>query len=439
MPYLPSGPQDTVAAAHRSTKHLRETLQPTKGLSRVDTRRLVSGRIHTRMAGIWKVIASGLLLPLSLTLLGQRAEGQGNGRGKEISGGGNFYLGQDRDIWRPLTQTTVNLSEIRSIKSIFQLRTFDPEGTIFYGDTKGGEDWFVLSLKDGFPLMQISKEGMLLSVAGGPKLNDGKWHTMEVSNQGKFVILEVDSTQQLTVGLQPKFEEEVPLGKLRLALGGILINKDQMIVKFKPQMDGCVREGNWLNLTVLWETEADELWPCHENIKPGSYFPGKGFAIFNASVFPTETDQGVNIEFWGDFSEIEGTICSIKNPGQHPFFSLVANKSTKEVTLTCFGVDKISIKPTSKRLMITFQMDAVMVHLDGGGTDKIPVSLESHPDYSDTWRVGSLSIGGLLGEDGTGSQFMTGCLEKIQIQGKDLDMNLAAGEMSIYSHSCPAY
>lgn len=46
-------------------------------------------------------------------------------------------------------------------------------------------------------------------------------------------------------------------------------------------------------------------------------------------VFPTETDQGVNIEFWGDFSEIEGTICSIKNPGQHPFFSLVANKSTK--------------------------------------------------------------------------------------------------------------
>lgn len=82
MPYLPSGPQDTVAAAHRSTKHLRETLQPTKGLSRVDTRRLVSGRIHTRMAGIWKVIASGLLLPLSLTLLGQRAEGQGNGRGK---------------------------------------------------------------------------------------------------------------------------------------------------------------------------------------------------------------------------------------------------------------------------------------------------------------------------------------------------------------------
>uniref|UniRef100_A0A8C6TGY3 Laminin G domain-containing protein n=1 Tax=Neogobius melanostomus TaxID=47308 RepID=A0A8C6TGY3_9GOBI len=64
-----------------------------------------------------------------------------------------------------------------SIKSVFQLRTFDPEGAVFYGDTKSGQDWFVLGLKDGFPLMQIHREDMLMSVTGGPKLNDGKWHT----------------------------------------------------------------------------------------------------------------------------------------------------------------------------------------------------------------------------------------------------------------------
>lgn len=49
---------------------------------------------------------------------------------------------------------------------------------IFYGDTKNGDDWFVLSLKDGIPLMQISKGDVLVSVAGGPKLDDGKWHTV---------------------------------------------------------------------------------------------------------------------------------------------------------------------------------------------------------------------------------------------------------------------
>ena len=65
-----------------------------------------------------------------------------------------------------------------SIKSSFQFRTFDPEGAIFYGDTKHGNDWFMLSLKDGIPLMQISRDDVLVSVAGGPKLNNGKWHTV---------------------------------------------------------------------------------------------------------------------------------------------------------------------------------------------------------------------------------------------------------------------
>ena len=48
-------------------------------------------------------------------------------------------------------------------------------------------------------------------------------------------------------------------------------------------MDGCVREGSWLNLNSPWEMEAGELWPCHENIQPGSYFPGSGVAIFETS------------------------------------------------------------------------------------------------------------------------------------------------------------
>lgn len=384
------------------------------------------------MVWIWKTIAGALLLTLGLTILG--AKGQGNGRDKkEVSGGGVFYLGQDRDIWRPLIQTVVNISEITSIRSVFQLRTFDPEGAVFYGDTKSGEDWYVLALKEGFPLMQICKEGMLLSVTGGPKLNDGKWHTLEVSNQGKFVILVVDGTQPLIAGLQPKMKEEALAGALRLALGGILINTEKMLVPFKPQMDGCVRAGTWLNLSMPWRTEEDEMWPCLENIKPGSYFPGKGFVVFNTSVLPTQTEQEMSIEFWGDFNEMDGTICSIKNPGQEPLLSLVADKST-QVTLT-FGADKIHIKQAFRRMKITFQTEVLIVHLDGSETVRLAVT---DPEYSDMWTVGSLSIGGLLGEDGAGTQFLTGCLEMIQIQGKNLDMNCAVKEMSVYSHSCPA-
>lgn len=42
-------------------------------------------------------------------------------------------------------------------------------------------------------------------------------------------------------------------------------------------------------------------------------------------------------------------------------------------------------------------------------------------------------------DDDVGSQFLTGCLEKIQVQGKDLDLDLArVKHVSVSSHSCPA-
>lgn len=130
---------------------------------------------------------------------------------KRVLGDATMFLGQERENWRPLIHTTVNLTDIsrwesklkpfinaaplsarvrdfflvsRSIKSSFQLRTFDPEGVIFYGDTKKGRDWFVLALKDGIPLMQIYRAGMYVSVAGGTKLSDGEWHTVRSHWQG---------------------------------------------------------------------------------------------------------------------------------------------------------------------------------------------------------------------------------------------------------------
>ncbi|XP_050931478.1 sex hormone-binding globulin isoform X2 [Lates calcarifer] len=386
-------------------------------------------------------VADGLLLALSLALLGWGAEGQGNGRAgvfqKEVSGSTTINLGQDRDIWRPLIHTTVNLSEITSIKSTFQLRTFDPEGVIFYGDTKNGDDWFVLSLKDGIPLMQISKGDVLVSVAGGPKLDDGKWHTLELSNQGKFVILEVDGTSGLVVGTQSKHPEEVLSGGLRLALGGILIDKEKMIVQFEPQMDGCVREGSWLNLSSPWETEVEELWPCYQNIQPGSYFAGTGFAIFNTSGFPVDADDGLKIELVGDFSQMNGTIFSIKSPRHEWTVALVADKNTNVVSLT-LDQEKTLMLNSLNKLVIIFQRELLQVFQDELGETPFSVNL-GNLDVLTTWTEGRLAVGGLLGEgeDNIGSHFLTGCLEKIQVQGKDLDLDLAVKHMSISPHSCP--
>lgn len=54
---------------------------------------------------------------------------------------------------------------------------------------------------------------------------------LEVSHQEKFVVLEVDGSNRLEVGMQSKQTQEILVGELRLAVGGILIDKEKMIVQ----------------------------------------------------------------------------------------------------------------------------------------------------------------------------------------------------------------
>ncbi len=68
---------------------------------------------------------------------------------------------------------------------------------------------------------------------------------LEVSNQGRFVILRVDGSNALVVGMQSKQMEEMIFGELRLALGGSLINKERMIVQVE-----CV-SNPWIHFSLI--------------------------------------------------------------------------------------------------------------------------------------------------------------------------------------------
>lgn len=56
----------------------------------------------------------------------------------------------------------------------------------------------------------------------------------------------------------------------------------------------------------------------------------------SSAVFPIEADHVVKTELWGDFSKMDGTILSIKAPGQEIIFALVANNNTKVCTLITY-------------------------------------------------------------------------------------------------------
>ncbi|XP_015234983.1 PREDICTED: sex hormone-binding globulin [Cyprinodon variegatus] len=382
-----------------------------------------------------KAVAVGLLL--AVCLIGRRVEGQRRGK-KIVSGDSLIYLGQDRNPWKPLIRTAANISEIRSIKSTFQFRTYDPEGVIFYGDSGDAQDWFILSLKDGFPLMQISKGDVQVSVTGGPKLNDGIWHTLDVGSKGKFVVLDVDNLPGLVVGMHSQQTKEVVSGQIRLALGGLLASKDKMIVELDPQMDGCVRDGRWLNLSMPWEVDEDELLLCHQNIQPGSYFAQEGFSLFNTSVFDIDEESGLTVGLSGNFSQMDGTLLSVMSSEGELLGALRADNKTNKLHVT-IGKHKDELTNNCKRLQITFLRSKVEVLQTLDKSIAFSYDQESTPGYITALRGGRLAIGGLLGdrEDMVGSHFLTGCLEKIQIQGNNIDLDTALKDKSASSHSCP--
>ena len=151
----------------------------------------------------------------------------------------------------------------------------------------------------------------------------------------------------------------------------------------------------------------------------------------------------------------------------------------QELTVT-LGKSSTVLKLGFNKLSITMLRDTVKVALDD-----IPFDVTENdkaPDYLASWKAGIfLSLGGIPGEfeheealsliwaprpcfplsafllcgsptsfsltvsssdEGDsfhGSQYLHGCIEKIQIQGKDVDMDTAMYKhVSISSHSCPA-
>lgn len=127
---------------------------------------------------------------------------------------------------------------------------------------------------------------------------------------------------------------------------------------------------------------------------------------------------------------------------------------------------------------IIFEADLIRLLYDDSGITELFLNQVGQQGYLEKWRNGRLGLGGLLGEikivctgfiskikglvlcryhrevcminrfifftfsgeteDEVGSQFLAGCLGKIQVQGKDLDLDLAVKHKSITSHSCPA-
>ncbi|XP_069338118.1 sex hormone-binding globulin isoform X5 [Eulemur rufifrons] len=208
--------------------------------------------------------------PLRHTLPTQRAQDPpavhlGNGLGQQ-----------------PVAVTTFDLTKITKTSSSFEFRTWDPEGVIFYGDTNPKDDWFMLGLRDGRPEIQMHNQWSQFTVGAGPRLDDGRWHQVELKMDGDSVLLGVDGKEvlhlrQVSGPLDTKVQ---PI--LRIALGALLFPASNLRFPLVPALDGCLRQGTWLGKQI--QTSAftpASLRSCDVESQPGIFFPAGTHAEFS--------------------------------------------------------------------------------------------------------------------------------------------------------------
>ncbi|XP_044531161.1 sex hormone-binding globulin [Gracilinanus agilis] len=329
----------------------------------------------------------------------------------------------------------------RAISS-FELRTWDPEGVIFYGDTNPKDDWFVLGLRGGRLEVQMYNFWARLTVGAGPRLDDGFWHQLEIKNQRDSVFLEVDGDEVLRLSQVSRPLAGTALPIMRIALGGLLFPPTDLHLPLNPALDGCLRRHIWLNhpgRAVPFSHPPQGA--CNLEAQPGTFFPIGAHTVFSLkdlpqpSLDPWAFSLELRLQFFGG----SGGLLSLGILGNHSLLSLDLQ-------------DQILV--LSAKLLQEIEMDSKSLPLSPGtliqlelGLTRVAVSQGPHKvtfilpppllvSLLDLWTQpkGSLFLGVAPGEASSASF----CLDGLRVQGRELDMDEALSRSkNIWSHSCP--
>ncbi|XP_048883575.1 sex hormone-binding globulin isoform X1 [Brienomyrus brachyistius] len=269
----------------------------------------------------------------------------------------------------------------------------------------------------------------------------GRCRVVQLRNEGQSVVLEVNGSQALVLGLHSQHAEQDTMGLIRLSLGGILVKDLELFNSLRLEMDGCVRAGNWLNLSQPWATElVGEPRTCFTHIRRGSFFPGTGLAVFNTSDFPTHqgTGRSITIEMEGHIGNWTGTVLAILNSQHKAILTIAAQNQTQKLEVT-FGERTDSLSLAQNELLLNLSENVMQIAL---GNKVIAELRDDARDWLNIWDDGMLlAFGGVpdYSTNTSDSQYLHGCIWGIRIQDRELDLDHALYKhSSISSHSCPA-
>ncbi|XP_063809459.1 growth arrest-specific protein 6 isoform X2 [Pseudophryne corroboree] len=347
----------------------------------------------------------------------------------------------------------------------FDFRTFDHEGVIFFAGGHQDSTWIVLALRNGKLELQLKYNGIGRVTSSGPTINHGFWQTISVEELYHNLVIKVNKDAVMKIAVSGDlFTLDRGLYKLNLTVGGLPFKSSELVQPINPRLDGCMRGWNWLNGddTSIQETvRVTEKMQCFAIAGRGSYYPGRGFALFlidymnlsgkeayepnwtvdvRAEINPA-TDTGVLFALVSEDKEVLLSLALVdfhSTTKVKQQFIILSVENTVVCRLEVNVCDKehvVEISVSKDQILLSFDGTLGETELQESELQTILTALNDHlPHGVKTY------IGGLPDVDVTRTPvtaFYHGCMT-ITVQQKTLDLDEAGHKHSdITSHSCP--
>ncbi|XP_059852634.1 sex hormone-binding globulin [Delphinus delphis] len=336
-----------------------------------------------------------------------------------------------------VTIMTFNLTKIIKTSSSFEFRTWDPEGVIFYGDTNPEDDWFVLGLRDGRPEIQLHNHWAQLTVRAGPRLDDGRWHQMEVKIRADSVMLGLDGEEVLHLRQVSGPLAHKPQPIVKIVLGVLLFPASKLWLRLVPALDGCLRREDWLDQQAQTSASVPtSLRSCAVESQPGIFFPPGTGAEFSLEDIPWP-----HVEPWAFSLDLglqlaagSGHLLALGTP-ENPFW-LSLHLQDQKVVLSSVSGPGLDL-PLKSGITLQLKLTVSKVVLSQGTKKEILALPPMGPaPLLNLWAQtqGRLFLEALPGEASSASF----CLDGLRAQGQRLDMDRALSRsQDIWTHSCP--
>ncbi|XP_075056266.1 growth arrest-specific protein 6 [Mixophyes fleayi] len=347
----------------------------------------------------------------------------------------------------------------------FDFRTFDHEGVIFFAGGHQDSSWIVLGLRNGKLELQLKYNGIGRVTSTGPVLNHGIWQTISVEELHRNIVIKVNKDAVMKIAVSGDlFTLDKGLHQLNLTVGGIPFKSSELIQPINPRLDGCMRGWNWLNgddSSIQEAVRMTEKMQCFLIAGRGSYYPGRGFALFlidymnlsnkddyepnwivdvSAEINPA-TDTGV---LFALVSEDKEVILSLALVDYHSTTKVKQQFIVLSVENTVVCQLEVNVCDKEHVVEISASKDQILLSFDGtlGQMELQDSELQiilSTLNYN-LQRGVNTYVGGLPDVDVTRTTvtaFYHGCMT-IKVQQKTLDLDEAVYKHNdITSHSCP--